>query len=236
MIPSGHSTKNALIVFAKAPVAGNVKTRLSPLLTEEEAANLYGAFLQDALQAYSAKEAFGLSDSVAVRLYLPAGDELPAHLVPESATLHRQKGESLGPRMLRAFVETFSAGFERIVVVGTDHPTLPPAFVGEAFRALAQPLTITIGPSADGGYYLLGMNDLYPSLFEMEYSHQSVFGDTMARAGNENAHTVILPEWYDVDDVQALRRLFGEWRAGAVIHAHTESALRALLEAHPKLF
>ena len=217
---------------------GQVKTRLSPPLSQEEAASLYAAFLGDALEAYAAGDAFGLGESVAVRLYL-AGAESPrstAGLAPGSITTHRQKGDGLGPRMLRAFAETFAAGFERIVVIGTDHPTLPPAFVGEAFRALSEPFTVALGPSADGGYYLLGLNELYSRLFEMEYSHGGVFEDTLERSVEEGARPVVLPEWYDVDDMESLRRLVREWRAGAPIPPHTQSALKALLEANPNWF
>lgn len=228
----------ALIVFAKAPVAGQVKTRLSPPLSQEDAARLYEAFLGDALEAYAADDAFGLEESVALRLYL-AGAESPrstAGFAPGSITTHRQKGEGLGPRMLRAFVETFAAGFERIVIIGTDHPTLPSAFVGEAFRALSEPFTVAIGPSTDGGYYLLGLNELYAPLFEMEYSHGSVFEETLERTIKEGAHPVVLPEWYDVDDMGSLQRLVREWRDGTPIPQRTESVLRYLLEAYPIWF
>lgn len=211
-----------------------MKTRLSPPLSPDEAARLYQAFLGDALEAYTGADAFGLGQSVAVRLYLAGAVSLDEGLAPEGVTTHPQHGEGLGPRMLRAFVETFAAGHERIVVIGTDHPTLPTAFVGEAFRALARPFTIALGPSGDGGYYLLGLNELYTPLFEMEYSHGRVFDDTLARAVAEGAHPVILPEWYDVDDMGGLRRLIDEWRQGAPIPPRTESALKALLEANPK--
>ncbi len=214
---------------------GQVKTRLSPPLSQEEAARLYEAFLGDALEAYAADDAFGIEETVAVRLYL-AGAESPrstAGFAPGSITTHQQEGDGLGPRMLRAFAETFAAGYERIVIIGTDHPTLPTAFVGEAFRALSEPFTVALGPSTDGGYYLLGLNEFYAPLFEMEYSHGSVFEHTLARATEEGARPVVLPEWYDVDDMESLKRLMREWRDGAPIPQRTESALKALLEAYP---
>ena len=192
----------ALLVFAKAPVPGTVKTRLTGLLTEAEAAELYEAFLRDSLDAYRTL-------SVDVRLYL-AGDAeaLPPDLVPDGVTLHAQRGDGLGARMAAAFAETFVAGYGRVAIIGTDHPTLPLAFVARAFDELDAPLHVVIGPSDDGGFYLLGMTDLHPGLLDgMTYSHGAVFEQTLARAQRLAAQTAILPPWYDVDTPEALRRL-----------------------------
>lgn len=191
--------RDALLVFAKLPVPGEVKTRLTGLLSEAEAAELYEAFVRDALEAYGPLP-------MDVRLYVNAPpDAVPPGLVPGGVALHAQRGDGLGERMLRAFVEAFVAGYERVVVIGADHPTLPVDFVRLAFEELAEPLRVVIGPSDDGGYYLLGMNDLYPALFEgMAYSHGAVFEQTLARA-QEVAPVSVLPAWYDVDTPAALR-------------------------------
>jgi len=220
----------ALIVFAKVPVAGGVKTRLVPPLTSSEAAALYDAFIRDSLSAYTAPDAF--EEPVVVRFYLAGDEEPPPGLVPDGVGVHRQRSAGLGARMQRAFVETFAAGYGRAVVVGTDHPTLPAAFLAEAFRALRAPRTVALGPSADGGYYALGLNDVVPGLFEMAYSHGAVFDDTLHRALDAGANAVVLPPWYDVDDVGGLRRLAAEGRA---VPPRTAAALGALLEAHPGL-
>lgn len=196
----------ALIVFAKRPEPGSVKTRLTALLTDAEAADLYAAFLQDSLDAYAHL-------GVTVRLYLaPEPDgrlpALPDGLVPEGVSVHVQRGDGLGERMLNAFVETFVAGFERVAIIGTDHPTLPLAFVDHAFNELASPFSIVLGPSEDGGYYLLAMNEVYPQLFDgMTYSHADVFAQTAERAHETDATLAILPTWFDVDTPAALRRL-----------------------------
>ena len=224
----------ALVVFAKVPEAGAVKTRLVPPLTAAEAAALYDAFLRDALADLAAPDAF--AEPVAVRLYLAGEAAPPGGLVPPGVSVHRQRGDGLGERMRRAFVETFAAGFGRVVVVGTDHPTLPLAFLGEAFRALRAPLTAVLGPSDDGGYYALGLNDLAAGgadLFAMRFSHGAVFADTLARVAASGAQPVVLPPWYDVDDGASLRRLVAAWRAGEAVPPRTEASLRALLDAHP---
>ncbi len=195
----------ALIVFAKVPEAGRVKTRLSPPLSPEAAAALYEAMLRDALAQYA-----GLGATV--RLYLsPSEKSLPADLVPPGVSVHMQQGADLGARMQRAFLETFLSGVERAVIIGTDHPSLPSVFVEQAFQSIEAPRSIVIGPSDDGGYYLLGMHDFCPALFSgMTYSHGSVFAETLARAGEQEAEVTILPTWYDVDDAAALEKLRGD--------------------------
>ncbi|MFN3597223.1 MAG: TIGR04282 family arsenosugar biosynthesis glycosyltransferase [Rubricoccaceae bacterium] len=224
----------ALIVFAKVPRPGRVKTRLVPPLTAEEAADLYDAFLRDALGAYAIPGAFGRD--VAVRLYLGTDEAVPDGLVPAGVSVHRQHGEGLGARMLRAFVETFAAGHDAAVVIGTDHPALPLAFVGEAFRALEVPLAAVLGPAADGGYYLLGLSEVAPALFAMEYSHARVLEDTLARAFAAGLQPVLLPEHEDVDDAGALRKLVRAVERGeAAVGARTAAALAALRRAHPAL-
>lgn len=226
----------ALIVFAKVPEPGAVKTRLAPPLSLEGAADLYGAFLADALAAFAAPGAFGDGVDVAVRLHLaPSDAPLPAGLVPDGVTVHTQRGDGLGARMAQAFAEAFAAGYDRVVIIGTDHPTLPLSSVGDAFRALAAPSTVALGPSDDGGYYLLGLNRPFPSLFEMTYSHAGVFEATLARAVEAGARPVVLPPWYDVDDAASLARLVAAWRGGAPVGPQTAAALARLTERHRDL-
>ena len=222
----------ALLVFAKAPEAGRVKTRLCPPLAPEQAAALYEAFLHDALDRYVALGRAPGGPSV--RLHLGTR---PGRFGLEAAAVSRpglevlpQVGEGLGERMLRAFVAAFAAGHDRAVVVGTDHPTLPTDFLGLALEALRDPLTAVLGPSDDGGYYLLGLNEVVPALFDMAYSHGSVFDDTLGRAVEAGLQPVVLPAHYDVDDGAALDRLLREWRGGADVGRRTNRVLRTLTE------
>lgn len=205
MSPPHSQTSTALIVFAKRPVPGRVKTRLTPTLTPDEAARLYRAFLLDALDQYLALD-------VDVRLYLASSDDgFSVERLPPSIDVFEQKGPGLGARMRCAFDATFAAGYERVVIVGTDHPTLPSAFIEQAFAALEAPSSVCLGPSTDGGYYLLGMNDLYPQLFEnMQYSHSRVFAETLVRVNRTDAHLTVLPYWYDVDEPDDLQRMLDD--------------------------
>ncbi len=214
---------DVLLVFAKVPRPGEVKTRLTPVLTPEEAAQLYDAFLHDALDLYSEL-------SVDVRLYLapPLPDD-GLDGIPEQISVHEQTGDGLGPRMQRALEEVLASGYDRATVVGTDHPTLPLAFLQQSFEALEEPGSITVGPSEDGGFYLLGMNAFYPQLFEgMTYSHEEVFADTLARVETTNAEITVLPQWYDVDTPVALRRLIEDLDEAAVHAPRTRSTVERL--------
>lgn len=220
----------AVNVFAKVPAAGLVKTRLTPPLDVDEAADLYAAFLQDALAQYASLEAD-------IRLYLaPPGSDLTNFEIPDRVSLHRQTGEDLGARMARAFVETFAAGYERVVILGTDHPTLPSAFIEVAFDALSSGRSVVIGPADDGGYYLLGMNDFIPELFrKMEYSHGEVFQQTLDRIPSKGVDVTILPVWYDVDRPDDVVRLASELTSDSASIRHTRRVLMHLAERHPWL-
>ena len=214
--------RSALVVFARVPVAGTVKTRLAPPLTLAGAARLYTAFLADALASFAAPGALDAD----VRLYLAPSDvPMPDGIVPDAVSTHTQHGDGLGARMAGAVAETLASGYGRAVVVGTDHPTLPLAHVRDAFRALAEPGTVVLGPSVDGGFYLIGMDRPHPSLFEMTYSHAGVFAETRTRATAAGARTTILPPGVDVDDGPSLARLVAEWQAGVPVGSRTAAAL-----------
>lgn len=218
----------ALIVFGKRPRPGHVKTRLVPDLTEEDAATLYEAFLEDALEQYASIDA-------ELRLYL-AGSEDAAGVEDIHPNSFSQSGRGLGERMLGAFAETFHAGHDRALIIGTDHPTLPTAFIEKAFALLEVPRSIVLGPADDGGYYLLGMNDLRPELFRgMSYSHDHVFDATLHRAAATGASVSILPLWYDVDTPADLRRLAADLARGSGGAPRTRRMLDVLAERYDGL-
>lgn len=243
----------ALIVFAKPPVPGRVKTRLTPPLSPEDAAHLYGAFLQDALDQYQ-----GLG--VTIRLFLafdgfPPGTGIPvqdgdrcaqwgnmsAHwgdMYPRwvGENVFRQKGEGLGERMRQAFEETFAAGYRRVILIGTDHPTLPSAWIQEGFSLLDGQGAVVLGPTGDGGFYLIGMNESFSQVFEgMTYSHEAVFEQTAARVASCGASLQTLPEWYDVDTFDDLKRLAADMRRESTGAMRTRAMLWCLSERYEGL-
>lgn len=199
--------RDALIVFAKQPVPGQTKTRLNSILSPEHSAKLYDAFVKDSLQDYSQLQCD-------LRLYIDGAEkDVPEDWIHSGMQIYKQRGDDLGDRMLNAFSETFVSGAERVVIVGTDHPSLPKAYLELAFDLLQTPLSICIGPSRDGGYYALGMNECFAVLFNgMTYSHDQVFAQTMQRAAAASENVTVLPEWYDVDTPESLAWLLEDMK------------------------
>lgn len=213
----------ALLLFGKVPRPGSVKTRLTPVLSPSEAARLYTAFLRDTLRQVDRLD-------VDVLLYAaPPVSEGDFDGLPVNLDVREQEGDGLGARMMNAFRRALGHGYERAVVMGTDHPTLPASFVRQAFQALEEPGSISIGPTDDGGFYLLGLNTVYPELFEdMSYSHARVFSDTLTRADRTDARLTVLPKWYDVDTPRDLDRLCRELTASGGDAPETRRLLSAL--------
>lgn len=199
---------SALAIFAKAPIVGQVKTRLCPPLSLEEAAELYRCFLLDtAARAMSLPEA---------RVYLaftpPHGEALLRGLLPYPLQYTPQRGESLGEREANVFAELLQEGFLRVTLIGGDIPTLPLAHLQEAFSLLADSRNdVVLGPSADGGYYLIGARAFHPELFEnIAWSTSSVLDETLAQARRAGLRVVQVPAWYDIDSEEELNQLVEE--------------------------
>ena len=224
-------SESALLVFAKKPVAGTVKTRLTQLITAAEAAEVYSAFLADAAVQYRDLDA-------QLRYYIAPGaaeNGVDRHAIgmPIDSVIRQQNGDGLGERLANAFRDAFESGVALAAVIGTDHPTLPTVFVERAFRELKSPRRVVIGPTVDGGFYLLGMNEFRPALFAgMTYSRPDVFQTTIARAGEEGVDVVVLPMWYDVDTPASLIRLWKDIRGGTAAPTATRAVLSRIAEAH----
>lgn len=232
-LPSGLC---ALAVMTKAPRAGTVKTRLTPPLTPDEAAALSTCFLRDTGRAIANTAREGRSRGIAV--YLPVGaEEKYAGILPAEFNLISQRGEVLGERMAHAFEDLFSLGFASVCLIGSDSPTLPQQAFSRAAQILAQPPDqVVLGPSQDGGYYLIGLKKLHRPLLEnIEWSTDRVLQETIVKAKEIDLEIQFLPAWYDVDDGASLRRLcrelFGDQRAPEAFPAPaTRAYLAALLD------
>jgi rSAM/selenodomain-associated transferase 1 len=187
---------NALVVMAKAPVAGEVKTRLVPPLTPDAAAELYRCLLLDLLDHLAA---FAGAD-----LYIacdpPAGLSLFQEFAPPAFVCFPQRGGDLGQRMRSIFEDLFNKGSERVVVIGSDLPVFPLTFLDEAFRALDGAAPVVLGPSRDGGYYLIGLGRMLPEVFtDVPWGTERVFEATGRRLSRMGVAPVLMPEWFDVD-------------------------------------
>ncbi len=196
----------ALAVMAKAPRPGQVKTRLVPPLSPETAADLYRCFLLDTLDTI--RRVQGATPAVA---YAPAdADHEFASLAPDLPRLPQGEGD-LGARMLGVVDRLLGQGFDAAVLVGSDTPTLPVAHLDQAVAGLASgEADVVLGPSDDGGYYLIGLRRLEPALFEgMTWSADTVLAETRRRADAAGLRTSLVPGWFDVDTAADLERLRG---------------------------
>jgi rSAM/selenodomain-associated transferase 1 len=213
-----HATTMAgcgIAFMAKASAPGRAKTRLVPPLTFEEAAVLNTAFLQDVadnvlLAAREADRDCGIAGYAA---YGPPGSEdFFRRTLPGAIGLIEAWRPNFGDCLLHTIEEIFARGHASAVVLNSDSPTLPTAFLVETAAALAEPGNrAVLGPSSDGGYYLLGLKTAHRHMFEnIAWSTEQVAKQTLERAREIGLDVHRLPVWYDVDDVDGLRRLHAE--------------------------
>ena len=218
----------ALAVMAKAPRAGRVKTRLSPPLTAEQAADLNICFLKDTTENIAAVARSG--GAAGVISYTPAGDEyLFDNLLPSEFALIPQRGEAFGDRLLATAQDLLACGYGSVCLIDSDSPTVPAAAFEEAITALQKDGDrIVLGPAHDGGYYLIGLKLAHPELFAgITWSTSSVFSETIAAAEGAGIEVVVLPLWYDVDDGETLGLLTKELLEGVPPAFATVSGYRA---------
>ena len=213
-----------IIVFVKNPVPGQVKTRLIPHLSPEQAASLYQAFLIDWCNALSE-----ISATRRVIAYTPPESlSILQTLIGDDPIYIPQQGAALGERLIAAARWACGRDYAKFLFVGSDSPTLPIQYV-ELALDLLESRDVVIGPSVDGGYYLIGFSRhgaslSIPAIFEgITWSTDVVFRQTLEKIQAANARLGLLPPWYDVDtpaELQLLREhLFGMDLAGERILA-----------------
>lgn len=200
--------KEALVLMAKAPITGQVKTRLFGVLTPEDAKQMYVAFLNDtfALMEAVLEEREELS---LVLCYTPEGEEEAFEEIErEGCLMIAQRGENLGERLTHCFADVFALGFDSVIAIGGDSPTLPEEILLEAFDSLENENDVVVVPAEDDGYCLIGMRKLHAEIFQtIPWSTGQVMAATEARAKEAGLSLIVGPVWYDVDTPEALERL-----------------------------
>lgn len=197
---------NCAILFIKEPVRGQVKTRLAVTVGADRAVELYRCFVEDIISMLD-----GLNVSTCCCYQGPGGAEALGNWLGRRRSYVCQSGANLGQRMANAFRSAFASGFSKVVLIGSDLPDLPGDIVRQALAAL-DTHGVVIGPSRDGGYYLIGFTAAHflSQVFEnLCWSTDRIFEQTMGILNNQGVNTHVLPRWHDVDtwsDLQDLIR------------------------------
>ncbi len=196
---------NQLVIFAKYPQSGAVKTRLAVYIGDEAAAELYGRFIERILTTMCRSR-------VAERVVVAVS---PQHAVRRFASRYpgadayepQAESSDLGERMLAVFEQARRQGVRKTVIIGTDSPTLPPDYVRQAF-AMLDSHDVVLGPAEDGGYYLIGAKKAHADLFRgIPWSTAQVLPKTLAALQRLKLRHALLPEFFDVDEMDDLHRL-----------------------------
>jgi rSAM/selenodomain-associated transferase 1 len=204
-------TRECLILFLKYPQQGEVKTRLAKDIGDGLTLGLYECFIRDMLDKLGPLP-------YSLHLFVTPSDKMTAmrQWLGKDVALHPQEGHDLGVRMQKAFEEMFRQGYESCVLIGCDFPDLPAAVLPEAFEKLKSAEAV-IGPTKDGGYYLLGFrrSRFCKSVFHnIEWSTDTVFEKTMAAFKRENVRVAMVRQWWDVDDPEDLENFFERNKTG----------------------
>lgn len=202
-----HSAfSTAFVIFAKAPIPGQVKTRLCPPLTPDEAATLHGSFVIDTLERTKtavSKLKLPLDRYLACS---PSATHVFFKIMEErqGVKLLDQVGDNLGTRMNQAFQTLFAQGYRQVILMGTDVPTLPLEYMKQAFTSLENH-DLVLGPAFDGGYYLIGLKRMAPELFsDIPWSTDQVLSLTQKNAEGIGLKAFLISPWRDVDTLADL--------------------------------
>ena len=216
--PAGNTRIDAgqgVLLFLKAPEKGGVKTRLARTIGPEAALEIYRNFVLDTLAMLKK------TGRPTIICYTPENaKKAVAQWLSGHNPFWPQTGTDLGERMAAAFTMAFSENYSRVLLMGTDIPGLPASVIQEAFDALARHPAV-IGPTVDGGYYLIGFTKscFSPGCFHgIDWSTPRVFPQTMDRMRLNGVSCHILPQWRDIDDWEDLKDLISR-REDLLIHA-----------------
>ncbi len=203
---------NALVLYARGPRSGQVKTRMTPWLSAGEALRLHLALLKDSLALLrdGAARAGAIPILAFSEPWNPGSEAEFAGLAAAAAGLTRlpQIGTDLGERLRSSFNTLAAGGHRRVVVIGSDSPTLPPEFLVSAFATLRLDADVVLGPAVDGGYYLIGAALPAPDMFSgIPWGTDRVLDSTLEALARTGVRVSLLPRWHDVDVPADLDRL-----------------------------
>jgi rSAM/selenodomain-associated transferase 1 len=194
---------DAVVIMAKEPEVGKVKTRLVPPLTAETAAELYLNFLLDKIDQVKILE----NVQPYFAFYPESGEGFFQSIAPDNFKLIEQKGKDLGERLDNISTELIDMGYSKVVLMDSDTPNLSIQIVIDGLRTLNE-FDVVLGPCEDGGYYLIGIKSKASELFQnIPWSTEEVTRGTIAKAEKMGLKITLLESWYDVDTIDEVKRL-----------------------------
>jgi rSAM/selenodomain-associated transferase 1 len=214
---------SCILCFVKYPEKGQVKHRLAVDLDEDIVVELYRNFVLDVL--FMVKK---LDTSRQICFSPPDAKQKFQKWLGSSFIYVPQQGDNLGERMKNSFSNAFEEGFRRVVLIGSDSPDLPVDFLRNAFVEL-QTHDMVLGPSVDGGYYLIGFRDttFLPFVFDdISWSNPTVLQETITKVKNTGHSLSLLPIWSDVDTIADLKNLISRSKNTAFKSSHTITYLQ----------
>ena len=203
-LPMFDPASTGLLLFVKAPQAGQVKTRLGKSIGFSQSCQLYRQFGLDLVQRLQTLK-------IPLLIFFAPQAGLP--IIQSWLGNHRyfpQQGDDLGDRMAHAFETGFQLGFQQLMILGSDSPDVPLSYLNQGIEALKLNQSV-LGPSDDGGYYTLGFSPTSwcPSVFqEMAWSTESVYPQSLEILRSQSSPVHILPAWYDVDTLEDLQNFY----------------------------
>lgn len=199
--------KAILVIVAKEPVPGKVKTRLLPRFDARQASELYRLFIKDMVEELSR-----LSHRTLALAYTPEEAEPTFRkMVDQPLLLFPQEGADLGERLANIFERMFREGYEQVLIINSDSPDLSHRLVAKSLALFDDPLTdVVLGPCDDGGYYLVGLRRPIPELFaQIPWSTDQVLKKTLERAQSLGIVCSLSEPWYDIDTYEDLVKFIG---------------------------
>ena len=185
-----------LMVFMKNPIAGKVKTRLAIDIGKEEALNIYLRLIEYTQFVTSKIQTCDKA------IYYSSSVEEHDQWNSDTYNKYQQKGKGLGEKLSNAFADAFNQGYEKVIAIGTDSFEITGNIIDKAFRSL-QDSEIVIGPAKDGGYYLIGMNEHKPEIFNgIEWGTDKVLSATLSIIRSINYRHALLKELSDIDTME----------------------------------
>lgn len=197
---------SALIIMAKEPKIGSTKTRLCPPLRADQAAQFYEALLWDTIEMAAGVPGIDL----AIAITPPESSEYFKQIAPPETILIPVACADIGECLAYVLSRLLDMGYQRVMALNSDGPSLPPEYIQTAIQSLDQH-DLVLGPAEDGGYYLVGLQQNQPNIFMgIDWSTHHVLAQTLQIAEQRSLTVHLLPPWYDVDTAADIDRLRDE--------------------------